>query len=60
MRGANGFQNFLRDLKFLKTLGGCSGVAEFVGVFSLVVDVNRVALDSKNAVCNSTARALLT
>lgn len=27
MRGANGFQNFFRDLKFLKSLGGCSGVA---------------------------------
>ena len=32
LRGANGFQGFFDDLKFLKSLGGCSGVAEFVGV----------------------------
>ena len=32
LRGANGFQDFFDDLKFLKSLGGCSGVAEFVGV----------------------------
>lgn len=32
MRGANGFQNFFDDLKFLKSLRRCSGVAEFFGV----------------------------
>ena len=43
MRGANGFQNFFRDLKFLKSLGGCSGVAQFVGV---VLDDTRTQLRS--------------
>ena len=32
LQGANGFQDSFDDLKFLKSLEGCSGVAQFVGV----------------------------
>lgn len=41
--GRNGFQSFFDDLKLLKSLRGCSGVAEFIGV---VLDDTRTHLRS--------------
>ena len=42
-RGGNGFKNFFMDLTFLKSLRGCRGVAQFMGV---VLDDARTHLKS--------------
>jgi hypothetical protein len=43
IRGRNGFQSFFNDLKYLKSLRGCRGIAEFIGV---VLDDTRTHLRS--------------